>query len=666
MIAALLAAIVAVTTPTPSPSPSPTASALPVIGTVRVATGSQEAVHKLPVPASVLDAQALSSLPATTSDEVLRELPGFDYSRSNSMFTNYGDLRVSFNGLGENRGLVLADGIPAQDGFGGQVDWAQYPAADITRAELLRGTGSALYGGGAIGGVLALDTFAPTSAPNGPAQGMISFSGGTHYFDQTYAEMTAPISGKLSASVAASQSRMQYFDLPPGYASATVNNEAEAQNAMTSVRVRYAFDPNDEIDYGYRGAWDYQQEGRPNYDFWRNLIQNAVHFAHVTKQSTIDAHFYTRNAYVENIADEFPSHPGTLLYTQAVPTHENGILADWTVDSDNSTFEVHADAKFVGGVSDQWNGAGAFTVGGSGTQDLSGLAFQETLRGNRYEILGGLRGDTISVNNAQTYTATSLTPLAPRVYRALSPRLAARYDLTKHLAFRASTGSGFRAPYLNELLRGYQIGAIKYLPNSNLVPERSSSVSGGFDWLSGRTEVSIDYLHAYVNDAIDFCTLSPTVQERCNFSHTRTDGTSLVLVRRVGPCSRFTLSGNQQYARITQGTPGEIGRQLPYVPKGSASAGYDTTIGVVQTGVDVDYLGMTWADDLNEEPLGSAVVGGLHASVPLRGGMRVTLNADNVTDARYLSSQDRYGPPQIISLGVTAPLGASRAPVCPK
>ena len=154
MIAAF-AALLAIATPTPTPTPSP----LPVIGTVRVVTGSQESMHNLPVPASVLDQQAIS-LPAVTGDQVLRYLPGFDRNRSNSMFTNYGQLRVSFAGLGNDRGLVLADGIPAQDGFGGQVDWAQFPAADLVRAELLRGPGSAFT---AVARSAAYSPFKPTA-----------------------------------------------------------------------------------------------------------------------------------------------------------------------------------------------------------------------------------------------------------------------------------------------------------------------------------------------------------------------------------------------------------------------------------------------------------------------------------------------------------------------
>ena len=371
------------------------------------------------MPASVLDQEAIAHLPAVTADQVLSYLPGFDRNRSNSMFTNYGQLRVSFAGLGNDRGLLLVDGIPAQDGFGGQVDWAQFPTPDLVRAELLRGPGSALYGGGAIGGVLSLQTFGPTSALSGPAQGTISFSGGSHAFAQTYAQTTAPLGGKLSGSFSAFSQQLQYFALAPGYQSAH-DNESQAQSTMASLRLRYAPDTQTVLEYGYLGAWDYQQEGRPNYDFWRNMLQNAFRAAHTTKQSELTASFYERNAFVTNRADMYPSAPGTLLYTQYVPTHESGVLLNWIVGNDRSIFALLANAKFVGGVSDQYNGAGLFSVAGSGTQDSTGLAMQETLRWSRFEIVGGLREDAIDLVNAATQKGSVVTTIAPRVDRALS------------------------------------------------------------------------------------------------------------------------------------------------------------------------------------------------------------------------------------------------------
>ena len=134
---------------------------LPVIGTVTVATGTAKSLHAVPLAASAIDRTMIDLAGTTSVDRLLRVLPGFDRTRSNGAFGNYGQLRASFSGAGSNRGAVFVDGTPAQDGFGGQIDWQAYRSDEVQRVQLLRGAGSALYGSGAIGGALAQPTISP-------------------------------------------------------------------------------------------------------------------------------------------------------------------------------------------------------------------------------------------------------------------------------------------------------------------------------------------------------------------------------------------------------------------------------------------------------------------------------------------------------------------------
>src|SRR5262249_53507665 len=156
--------------------------------------------------------------------------------------------------------------------------------------------------------------------------------------------------------------------------------------------------------------------------------------------------------------------------------------------------------------------------------------------------------------------------LAARTDRALSPRGAVRYDLTPQLAFRASGGSGLRAPYLNELVRGFVIGPVSYLPNPNLVPERASSETAGFDWTNRRSEISVDYIKTFISDAISFRTIDPTHQQRSNFAHAQTNGVTATYTERVGTCSSVSVWGTAQNSRVTSGSAA-VGKQLPYIPE---------------------------------------------------------------------------------------------------
>lgn len=600
---------------------------LPVIANVSVATGSPQSLHRLPVAATVLDRASIAANASTTTDGLLRALPGFDRNRSNSAFTNYGQLRVSFAGAGNDRGLVLVDGIPAQDGFGGQIDWLAYPPQTLSRAELLLGAGSALYGAGAVGGVLALDMAAPNSNASAAADGSIDLSAGSHALSSATISIRTPLGPRLTAAFSSHLQYMQYFDLPPHYRSAN-SSIARSQSSMAAARFRYAASKSSIFEFGALGAWDSQDEGRPNYEFSRRLVQQDLRYLHPTAQSLTTVSYYGRSAFVTNIADQFPAKPGVLRYTQYVPSTESGVLLSWLVGNQRATFEARADERWVRGL--------------SGRQRLGGLALQETIQNKRWEIVAGARADAVTFS---------------RTDNAVSPRLAARYDLSPELAIRASHGSGFRAPFLNELVRGYFIGNVDFEPNPLLVPERSQTTSAGFDWYERTRRISADVFDTRVNDAIAFRTIDATHQMRSNLEHAQTDGATLTLTQALGGCSRVSVSATRQNARVTGDVPAVTGKRLAYVPDASGTLAVDGAIGRIAAGMTLSYLGQTYADDLNTQPLGTAVLLGARIRIPLNARAALTISADNLTDAHYLSSIDRFGPPSTISAGLSAPLG---------
>src|SRR5581483_2104297 len=100
----------------------------------------------------------LATTGALTVDDMLRQVPGFSLlRRSGSRTANPTSQGVSLRGLGASgasRALVLADGFPLNDPFGGWVYWDRVPRADISRIEIASGGASHLYGSDALGGVV--------------------------------------------------------------------------------------------------------------------------------------------------------------------------------------------------------------------------------------------------------------------------------------------------------------------------------------------------------------------------------------------------------------------------------------------------------------------------------------------------------------------------------
>ena len=637
---------------------------MPVIGSVTVATGSAKNVHESPLTTSTLDLATISLSPAATTDRLLRQLPGFDRSRSSSAFTNYGLLRASFSGAGTDRGVVLVDGFPAQDGFGGQIDWQAYPADEIERVELLRGSGSALYGSGAVGGVLSLQTYAPQTGSGVLPNGKILLGAGSNEQADNAMLVRTGIGSTVAASLVTVASQLAYADLPPNYSS-PIDHIAKSSSGTEHLRVRYA-DGRAMLDGSFLVSSDQQDEGRPNYNFERNLRQEDVAVTDRIGPALARFGYYVRDTTVYNNSDTYPGGtPGVVRYRQHVPSNENGFFGSTLLTAGTTELALLVDEKRVDGRSEQYTPTGALGALGTGVQLSQGVGIQATFHAPRTEFLIGARADRVRYDDLD-YTSSMMGMLVPHAVAghdegAISPRAALRYDVTPRVALRISSGGGFRAPYLNELVRGFNVGQTVMSPNPNLVPERSRTDVAGIDVLLGTGRLSLDVTETHVSDAIAFLTVAGAMPPRAvrqNLDKTQTDGETLTYAQPVGSCTRLRLSGTTQNARVVAGPAVDVGKALTLVPSRTATVGVDGgSRGPLSYSVDGSYIGQTYYDDLNTQPLGAALLFGATVRATTAGGTTFTISGDNLTHQTYLANIDRYGEPLTVSLRIGIPFG---------
>ncbi len=222
---------------------------------------------------------------------------------------------------------------------------------------------------------------------------------------------------------------------------------------------------------------------------------------------------------------------------------------------------------------------------------------------------------------------------------------------------RAAFGTGLRAPYLNELVRSFRIGAVLQQSNPSLVPERSRSAQVGFDVATRAARFAFDYTGTRVRNAIGFATIATNVQQRANFGRTATDAYTAEY-DRGGACARVRGFATSQHARVAAGSAAQIGKRLAYVPDSAASLSFERTVRALTGAVELSYSGPTFADDLERQPLGSAVLVGGRITLRSAGGTALSLAVDNLADKVYLTSVDRAGPPSSVTLRLSVPLGA--------
>ncbi len=131
------------------------------------ATGNSTPLDKAPATASVITSEEIEAMGARTLDEALEFVPGLHVSLS---ALNRLDAVYSIRGIhtGFNpHVLLLMNGVPVQFSLqGGRPALLRLPVTSISKVEVIRGPGSAIYGADAYAGVINVITKDGTTDDN--------------------------------------------------------------------------------------------------------------------------------------------------------------------------------------------------------------------------------------------------------------------------------------------------------------------------------------------------------------------------------------------------------------------------------------------------------------------------------------------------------------------
>lgn len=121
-------------------------------------TGTEKAIEKAPVKTTVVSSEKMEAKNAANLADSLEQNTGV---RVENNCQNCGFNQVRLNGLDGHYNQVLVDGKPTYSSLAGVYGLEQIPVEMIERVEIVKGGGSALYGGNAIAGVLNIITKKP-------------------------------------------------------------------------------------------------------------------------------------------------------------------------------------------------------------------------------------------------------------------------------------------------------------------------------------------------------------------------------------------------------------------------------------------------------------------------------------------------------------------------
>jgi outer membrane receptor protein involved in Fe transport len=480
---------------------------------VVTATRTRQAPEHVSTSVRLLDAATLRSAPAVTLDGALRSVPGFSlFRRSDSLTANPTAQGVSLRGLGPSgasRSLVLLDGVPLNDPFGGWVTWTKLPREGLSHAEVLPGGGATAWGNAALGGVVQFFTPIRTRLEiiDQPPQPLAWMSAGSLRFTATLGDFGTR-SGEMALVVPTRQGAVQLlgrifstdgFSLVAPERSGPIDIDAWSRHRWITARWRHAIAQKIELLATARVFEEKRGNGTP---YQQNSSREK--FASVALAGQPAAHFgWNAVAYAQDqtFASTFSAVNATrTAETPAsdqfdVPSTAFG--ASWTGAWRHATggrSSFGADTRFVRGETREHftfaNGAFTRLRVAGGRQLVGGMfalherALTETLRGTI-----GARVDAWSETDGHRREGDRTTNAilrddhyADRDGNTFSPSASLLWTPAKTWRGRASAQKAFRRPTLNELYRPFRVGPNITEANASLGTEKVTSVEVGGEW----------------------------------------------------------------------------------------------------------------------------------------------------------------------------------------
>jgi len=638
------------------------------------ATRTEQPLETVPAAVRVVSQAELQHSPAVTLDDTLRQVPSFSlFRRSSSLVAHPTTQGVSLRGIGPSgvsRTLVLWDGIPLNDPFGGWVYWSQLDKNSLEQIEISPGGGSSLYGSSALGGVIQLLSRTPES--NNFELDLQGGSQSTAGGDFLGSYMRGPWSGNFSGSFLHTDGYL----IVPESSHGLVDDRAGSVRYTVRAGAFYAPRPG-------RSAFLQASHFAEDRDNGTSLQRNTTDMTRARigyRQENGQGSEWQFRGYglVEKFFSNFSAISAnrrveTLTVDQTVPVRSAGGSAQWTgLLLSRHLVTSGLDWQWVRGNSEELSFASGlpsrFQVAG-GSQQVGGIFLQDLFTpANRWFIQLSARVDGWTNYGAERRElqlangARSSSPFIAQKRGTVNPRAGLSYSVTDDLTIRGSYYHSFRAPTLNELYRGFRVGNVVTNPNDSLGPEKLRGTEAGVDWRLAGHSVRVTGFWNQLENAVANVSVSslPNLITRRRENVGKIQARGIELEGALRWKNFWSLRGAYMLSdsKIIDFPPNPIleSKLLPQVPRHriTASLNYSNPR-TLDAFVSARFVGAQFDDDLNQLILGNFMVADIFCSRALRRSLRVYVAAENLFDRRFAVARTpvaNIGAPRMVHAGL--------------
>lgn len=439
----------------------------------------QQPVNSVLAPTDVVTREDIQRWQSKDLNDVMRRLPGVDISQSGGMGKSSS---LYVRGTESRHVLVLIDGVPmARAGISNAIDIGQLPVSLVQRIEYIRGSRSAVYGSGAIGGVVNIITM------SNDEKSQINAGMGSDGY-QTYDGIMNKRFGDTIVTAAGAYETTRGFNIQPDSPYNGDSDRDGYRNKLFWGGVQHKFNDNvsgffrgygytansdyDQSSYGYVGGNDEAQNYTQSWDaglqyssgiYSSQLIANYQHIKDYNYSNDLGR--YAGDASLDNMEQRY------IQWGNSVEVGHGAVSggADWKQEKLTSSSTTKADTY-------KRDTTGLYLTG---QQQIDSVTLEASGREDHDEQFG--------------WHGTWQT--------------AAGWEFVDGYRATLSYGTGFLAPSL-----GQQYGATRFASsygpgiaaNPNLKPEESRQWEAGIDGLTGPLDWRLSAYHYKVQNLIDY------------------------------------------------------------------------------------------------------------------------------------------------------------------
>ena len=511
------------------------------------ATRTEMDVKDSPASIVIINRQQIEDRKANNLMDVLRDVPGVQFSRSGSVSSN-GSVRI--RGSESDHVLILIDGkrMSTDPSFYNTRELERIRMDDVERVEVVKGPASVLYGSSAMGGVINVITRKPVK------------DSAEVYLNHKRLEGYGALQTNIGTYIQAKKR---------GSFSWILSAARNYTNDLSFEENKQEYPSGSEIPVNFKGIWDINENNKIQLDFRYS-------------QEKLSQEMYYKNPSYASMQTYYENDIRKLDY--GLDYTGKSEKTNWQIRISRSEWKKDQDSYYWG--TRNWK---VFNITRSGADTIEGLISHSVSDkhlvtfGGEYvkEWIGstqlGVGAETSKTyvrngkslvygererQNYSLYLQDEWTPSekwliipAARIEHSDSfgtefvPKIGATYFVKPDFRIKASAGKGYRIPTILELYRQNASGSM--VGNPNLEPETSKSYEIGFEKDWEKHTARIAFYRSEVRDLIISKQVNPPVYTWANSEEALLAGVEIVTTHKLSKELDIRLGYNYLDAKDT-------------------------------------------------------------------------------------------------------------------